>query len=67
MLECRAGHELVEWFVLNAEANVKVALTALDALDHSGTNYRGEESCSRWRGSNKTFVSPLPPPDCSRG
>ena len=59
--------ELVEWFVLNAEANVEVDLTALDALDRSGTNYRGEESCSRWRGSNKTFVSPVLRPDCSRG
>jgi MFS superfamily sulfate permease-like transporter len=57
----------VEWFVLNAEANVEVDLTALDALDQLRDELSQRESCSRWRGSNKTFVSPLPRPDCSRG
>jgi MFS superfamily sulfate permease-like transporter len=33
MAAVEADHTPVEWFVLNAEANVEVDLTALDALD----------------------------------
>ena len=42
-LEAVDGHQPVEWFVLNAEANVEVDMTALDALDRLRTelNQRG--------------------------
>jgi SulP family sulfate permease len=33
MAAVESDHAPVEWFVLNAEANVEVDLTALDALD----------------------------------
>jgi high affinity sulfate transporter 1 len=43
----------VEWFVLNAEANVEIDITALDALDQLRAIWRVVGSCSRWHASSR--------------
>ena len=55
----------VEWFVLNAEANVEVDLTALDALDQLRAELTRRGICSRWPGSSRTFATPWMRRACS--
>ena len=43
------GEGEVEWFLLNAEANVEVDITAIDALDELRARARANAgSCSPW-------------------
>ena len=47
----------VEWFVLNAEANVEIDMTALDALDQLRADLEGVGSFSRWHASSRIYVT----------
>ena len=42
-----------EWFILNAEANVELDVTAADALESSGRSSAGVASSSAWPGSSR--------------
>ena len=54
-----------EWFVLNAESNVEVDLTSLDAVEELRAELDGAGSSSRWPGSSRTCWSGWRPRDWS--
>ena len=66
MAAVESDHAPVEWFVLNAEANVEVDLTAFwTPLSISFERIcRIRESRSRWPESNRTCETALPRPGC---
>ena len=44
------AQDAVEWFVLNAEANVEIDITAADALEQLRPDWPAAASRSRWPG-----------------